>query len=280
MLASVGGGGLPDTSATEFGANIVSDILIETCVHLVAEKLTAPDWLLSGRTRRADMLLADWPPLVDCDHTLVMDLDQLYRDFFVNDRELLFHSAPGTVPSFHDEEGNMYCAVPVFQHPDPDLARDLLSTNHRLPETADLAKFGTMVVAGSSMDHVKVLIPDTVGPAVDADSPVVLQHVVDLSLGPAVDRSSSLPPTDLALALFDNSVLPTLTRRRRAYWAEINPILRQWRQMPSMRPVDRSKYVAPPPTLTHVLPVFLALPCSVLSDVVCLGIEGSLGADS
>ena len=45
-------GGLPDTSATDFSANIVSDILIETRVHLVAEKLTAPDWLLPGRTHR------------------------------------------------------------------------------------------------------------------------------------------------------------------------------------------------------------------------------------
>ena len=33
-------------------ANIVSDILIETHVHLVAEKLTAPDWLLPGHTHR------------------------------------------------------------------------------------------------------------------------------------------------------------------------------------------------------------------------------------
>ena len=164
-----------------------------------------------------------------------MDLDLLYRDFFVNDRELLFHSVPGTVPSFHDEEGNMYCTVPVFQHPDPDHACDLLSTNHRLPETADLAKFGTMVVAGSSTDHIKVLIPDTVGPTVDADSPVVLQHVVGLSFGPAVDLSSSLPPTDLALALCDNSVLPTLTRRRRAYWAEINPILQKWQNINDAR---------------------------------------------
>ena len=113
-----------------------------------------------------------------------MDLDLLYRDFFMGDRELLFHSVAGTVPSFHDEEGNMYCAVPVFQHPDPDLARDPLSTNHRLPGTADLAKFGMMVVAGSSTDHIKVLMPDTVGSTVDADSPVVLQYVVGLSLGP------------------------------------------------------------------------------------------------
>ena len=156
-----------------------------------------------------------------------MDLDLLYRDFLVNDRELMFHSVPGTVPSFHVEEGNMYCAVPVYQHPDSDLARDPLSTNHRLPETDDLAKFGTMVVAGSSTD--------TVGSTVDADSPVVLQHVVGLSLSPAVDLSSSLPPTDFVLALCDNSVLPTLTKRRRAYWAEINPILRKWQSINDAR---------------------------------------------
>ena len=45
-------GGLPDVSATDLGANIVSDILIETRVQLVAEKLTAPVWLLPVRTRR------------------------------------------------------------------------------------------------------------------------------------------------------------------------------------------------------------------------------------
>ena len=50
MFTSVGG--LPDVSATEFGANIVSDILIETRVHLVAEKLTVPAWLLPVCTRR------------------------------------------------------------------------------------------------------------------------------------------------------------------------------------------------------------------------------------
>ena len=45
-------GGLPDVSAADLGANIVSDILIETCVHLVAERLMAPSWLLPVRTRR------------------------------------------------------------------------------------------------------------------------------------------------------------------------------------------------------------------------------------
>ena len=45
-------GGLCDVSTTGIGANLVSDILIETRVELVAEKLTAPRWLLPVRTRR------------------------------------------------------------------------------------------------------------------------------------------------------------------------------------------------------------------------------------
>ena len=69
------------------------------------------------------------------------------------------------------------------------------------------------------------------GPTVNADSPVVLQHAVGLSLGPAVDLSSSLPSPDLDRALCRNSVLPTLTRRRRSYWAEVNPILRRWQHV-------------------------------------------------
>ena len=161
-----------------------------------------------------------------------MDLNFLYSDFIIDDRELLFHSVPGTVPSFHDADGNMYCAVPAFQHSDADLARDPLSTNRRLINTEDLPMFGTLVVAGATADHIKVLIPDTFsGPNVNANSPVVLQHVVGLSLGPAVDLSSSLPSPDLDRALCKNSVLPTLTRRRRSYWAEVNPILRKWQNV-------------------------------------------------
>ena len=49
MFTSVGG--LADVTTTEFGANLVSDILIETRVQLVAEKLTAGSF---------DMLRVDW----------------------------------------------------------------------------------------------------------------------------------------------------------------------------------------------------------------------------
>ena len=65
----------------------------------------------------------------------------------------------------------------------------------------------------------------------NADSPVVLQHVVGLTVGPAVDLSSSLPAPNLDRALCSNSVLPTLTKRRRSYWAEVNPILRRWQNV-------------------------------------------------
>ena len=160
-----------------------------------------------------------------------MDLNLFYHNFVVDDRELMFHSVLGTVPSFHDEEGNLYCAITAFQHPDADLARDPLSTNRQLINTAELATFGTLVVAGSSPDHIRVLISDTVGTMVNADSPLALQHVVGLRLGTAVDLSSSLPLPDLDRALCDNSVLPSLIRRRKAYWTEINPILQKWQSV-------------------------------------------------
>ena len=161
-----------------------------------------------------------------------MDLNSLYSDFVMDDKEVLFHSAPGSVSSFHDDDGNMYCAVPAFRHSDADLARDPLSTNRRLVNTEDLELFGTMVVAGATPDHIKVLIPDTFsGPTVNARSPVVLQHVVGLTLGPAVDLTSSLPAPNLERALCRNSVLPTLNKRRGSYWSEINPILQRWQNV-------------------------------------------------
>ena len=113
------------------------------------------------------------------DHTSVMDLlTSPYSDFVMDDREVLFHSIAGQVSSFHDDEGNVYCTVPVFGHSDADLARDPLSTNRRLVSSEELQVFGTMVVAGATSDHIKVLIPDTFSsPILNANSPVVLQHV-------------------------------------------------------------------------------------------------------
>ena len=121
------------------------------------------------------------------DHTYVMDLTNYYRDFVVDDCEFSFHCVRGTVPSYLDEDGNLHCAVAAFQHPDADLARDPLSANHRSTEETPLAMFGTLIVAGSSRDHIRVLIPDTVGTMVNADSPLGLQHVVGLRLGTPMD---------------------------------------------------------------------------------------------
>ena len=95
-------------------------------------------------------------------------------------------------------------------------------------DTDETAKFGTLIVAGTSANHIRVLIPDTVGTRVKADSPLALQHEVGLRLGSPEDLSSSLPLPDLDWALCDNSVLPTLIKRRKAFWTEMNPILQTW----------------------------------------------------
>ena len=110
----------------------------------------------------------------------------------------------------------------VVQHPDPDLARDPLLTNRRMLNVMDKAMFGT-------------LIPDTVGPTVDTVGPVDLQHVVGLSICPATNLSSSLPPADLATSLCEHSVVPTLGLGRRAYWDEVHPILKKWQSVNDAR---------------------------------------------
>ena len=86
--------------------------------------------------------------------------------------------------------------------------------------------FGTMIVAGPTPDQIYVLIPDSVGPTVDADSPANLQHVVGLSLGSAENLSSTLPPEGLHLALCDKSLRPTLGLGRQDHWSEVTPMLR------------------------------------------------------
>ena len=122
-----------------------------------------------------------------------MDPRLLYTDFLMDDREVLLQPTTDTEPTFQDDMGYTFCVITVFRSDDPDLARDPLSTNRRLQETADLEMFGTMIVAGPTPDRIFVLIPDSIGPTVDADSPADLQHVVGLSLGSA-ENLSSLPP--------------------------------------------------------------------------------------
>ena len=69
--------------------------------------------------------------------------------------------------------------------------------------------FGTMIVAGPTPAQIYVLIPDSVGPTVDADSPADLQHVVGLSLGSVENLSYTLPPEGLHIALCDKSLSHT-----------------------------------------------------------------------
>ena len=114
----------------------------------------------------------------------MMELDLHYRDFVMDDLEFIFDYTPGSVPSFHDRDGNTYCAVAAFQHQDPDLARDPLLTNRRMLEVVDLAMFCTLVVAGPTPDHINVLIPDTVGPMVDAEEPLTFSMLWDSALVP------------------------------------------------------------------------------------------------
>ena len=108
--------------------------------------------------------------------------------------------------------------------------------NRRLQETADLEMFRTMIVVGPTPDQIYVLIPDSVGPTVDADSPADLQHVVGLSLGSAENLSSTLPPEGLHLALClhlhsTSSLRPTLGLGRQDYWSEVTLILRNWQSV-------------------------------------------------
>ena len=79
-----------------------------------------------------------------------MDFRLLYSDFVMDDREVVFHSTSDLEPSYHDDL-DTYCAVPAFQHADPDLARDPLSTNRRLLDTADLDMFGTLAHTSSNL---------------------------------------------------------------------------------------------------------------------------------
>ena len=160
----------------------------------------------------------------------------LYSDFIMDNTELMFHSSADTTPTFQDDRGFTHCAIPVFRSEDPDLARDPLSTNRRLPETADLEMFETMVVAGPTPDQIYVLIPDSIGPSVEAESPADLQHVVGLSLGSADNLSSTLPS--------------------------------EGRQLSVLLPGHPGQYGSSLASLSYRLPVFLALSGVNLPDVV------------
>ena len=159
-----------------------------------------------------------------------MDPRLLYTDFVMDGVEVSLQPTLETEVAFVDDRGYTYCTLMAFGSDDPAIARDPLSTNRRLPDTADLELFGTIIVAGPTPDQIFVLIPDSVGPTGDATS-ADIQHVVGLSLGPAENLNSTLPAEGLHLALCETSVLPTLNPRNHDYWSELNPILQKWQNV-------------------------------------------------
>ena len=119
----------------------------------------------------------------------------------------------------------------AFGHEDADDAFDLLSANRRFAGTADLAVLGTLVFAGPTRESIAVMVPDCIMPPVSGTVRVDLRHHIGLSLGPAVDMTSWVPEPNLEKALCPASLADTLGLQRRAYWDELNPILKKWKSI-------------------------------------------------
>ena len=119
----------------------------------------------------------------------------------------------------------------AYGHEDADVAFDPLSANRRFAGTADLAVLGTLVFAGPTRESIAVMVPDCIVPPVSGSVRVDLRHHVGLSLGPAVDMTNWSPEPNLERALCPASLADTLGLQRRAYWDELNPILKKWKNV-------------------------------------------------
>ena len=119
----------------------------------------------------------------------------------------------------------------AFGHDDADIGFDPLSANRRFVGTADLAVLGTLVFAGPTRDSISVMVPDCIVPPVSGTVRVNLRHHVGLSLGPAVDMTNWSPEDNLERALYPASLADTLGLQRRAYWDEVNPLLKKWKNV-------------------------------------------------
>ena len=80
-----------------------------------------------------------------------MDPRLLYTDFLMDGEEVMLQPTTDAKPTFKDDRGYTYCTLEVFQSDDPDLARDPLSTNRRLQETADLENDRGRSYAGTDL---------------------------------------------------------------------------------------------------------------------------------
>ena len=131
-------------------------------------------------------------------------------------------------------------ALAAFRHRYPDFALDPLSSNLRFQPCTDLAVLGTIVVAGPTPESVQVLVPDCTIPPVGNDAVIDLRHVVELSMGTALDMGKELPPPDLASAICPNSLEPTVGLKHRDYWEEVNPLLAEWRSVNNAKSICRT----------------------------------------
>ena len=90
---------------------------------------------------------------------------------------------------------------------------------------------GTLVFAGPTRESISVMVPDCLMLPVNGTVRVDLRHHVGLSLGPAVNMTNWSPEDNLERALCPASLADTLGLQRRAYWDELNPILKQWKNV-------------------------------------------------
>ena len=160
-----------------------------------------------------------------------MDLGLLYSNFAMDDKDLTLHTTPDGSGVFRDIDGQTHCTIRPYNHGDPDMARDPLSTNRRLFDTGEIELFGSMVVARPTTDVIYVLVPDNTTCSADEIAPADLQHVIGIRLGAPENLGSNLPREDLHLSLCENSLRPTLIADRRVYWAEITPLLQRWQSV-------------------------------------------------
>ena len=133
--------------------------------------------------------------------------------------------------SFTEDAEGDGVRVNTYGHEDADIAFDPLSANRRFAGTADLAVLGTLVFAGPTRESIAVMVPDCIVPPVNSTVRVDLRHHVGLSLGPAVDMTNWSPEPNLERALCPASLADTLGLQRRAYWDELNPLLKQWKNV-------------------------------------------------
>ena len=70
-----------------------------------------------------------------------------------------------------------------------------------------------------------------------------LRHHVGLSLGPAVDMTNWSPEANLERALCPASLADTLGLQRRAYWDEVNPLLKQWKNVNNSNCPDCKQFI-------------------------------------